>query len=75
MATFLQLLKETGVRCGEAWQLKWTDIDLETDTVRITPEKGSNPRIARLSNKLIGMLECITKKLQRKNLLKSRATS
>jgi len=22
MATFLQLLKETGIRCGEAWQLK-----------------------------------------------------
>ncbi len=61
MATFLQLLKETGVRCGEAWQLKWTDIDLETDTVRITPEKGSNPRIARLSKKLIGMLNALPK--------------
>jgi len=61
MATFLQLLKETGARCGEAWPLKWTDIDLETDTVRITPEKGSNPRIARLSKKLIGMLNALPK--------------
>jgi integrase len=61
MATFLQLLKETGARCGEAWQLKWSDIDLETDTVRITPEKGSNPRIARLSKKLVSMLNALPK--------------
>jgi len=39
----LQLLKETGVRIGETAQLKWTDIDLETGTVRVTPEKGSEP--------------------------------
>jgi len=56
MSTFLQTLKETGMRSGEAWQLKWADIDFETDTVRITPEKGSNPRILRMSKKLIGML-------------------
>jgi integrase len=57
MATFVQLLKETGARCGEAWQLKWTDYDLTTKTIRIAPEKGSNPRIARLSPKLASMLE------------------
>lgn len=52
MATFLQLLKETAARCGEAFQLKWTEIDMVSNTIRITPEKGSNPRIFRISNKL-----------------------
>lgn len=57
IATFLQLLKETGMRCGEACDLlKWTDIDLEQRSVRITPEKGSNPRILPLSVKLVDML-------------------
>jgi len=28
-ATFLQLLKETGIRPGEAWMLRWTDLDFE----------------------------------------------
>jgi integrase len=50
--TFLQLLKETGARCGEAWQLEWTDIDTERNTVRITPEKHSNPRILKISQRL-----------------------
>lgn len=50
--TFLQLLKETGARCGEAWQLEWTDIDTEHNTVSITPEKHSNPRILKISQRL-----------------------
>jgi integrase len=57
MATFLQLLKETGMRCGEACELlKWTDIDSQQRSIRITPEKGSNPRILPISAKLIDML-------------------
>ncbi|MEM2968653.1 MAG: tyrosine-type recombinase/integrase [Candidatus Bathyarchaeia archaeon] len=59
MATFLQLLKETGMRSGEAWQLRWCDVDLESCTVRVTPEKGSNPRIIHFSKKLAGMLEAL----------------
>jgi integrase len=43
VATFLQLLKETGMRSGEAWQTRWTEIDFHSRTIRITPEKGSNP--------------------------------
>ncbi len=62
ISTYLQLLKETGMRCGEASQLKWTDIDLENRSVRITPEKGSNPRILPLSTKLIDMLNALQKK-------------
>ncbi len=56
LATFLQMLKETGARRGEIWTLKWDDIDFESKVVNITPEKGSNPRIIPLSNKLLEML-------------------
>jgi integrase len=59
IATFLQLCKETGARCGEIAQLKWTDIDYENTTVRISPEKGSNPRLCKLSGKAIQMLNQI----------------
>lgn len=61
VSTYLQLLKETGMRCGEASQLKWTDIDFENRSVRITPEKGSNPRILPMSAKLIDMLNSLNK--------------
>lgn len=55
-STFLQLLKETGMRAGEAHRLQWVDIDFETGTIRVTPEKGSKPLIFKLSNKLLNML-------------------
>ena len=61
MATFLQLLKETGIRCGEACQLKWTDVDLVNNSVRVTPEKGGNPRNLKISNKLVSMLSAMLK--------------
>lgn len=59
--TFLQLLKETGMRSGEAWMLKWTDINFQKKSVNVTPEKGGNPRILGISNKLIAMLNCLPK--------------
>ncbi len=62
MATYLQLLKETGARRGEAFNLKWTDIDFVIDTVRITPEKGSNARIFKISDKLKTMLHNLPKR-------------
>jgi integrase len=60
-STFLQLLKETAVRFGEAWQLKWTDFDFENKTVRITPEKGSEPRQLKMTDRLIAMLSGLPK--------------
>jgi len=57
LSTFLQLLYETGVRSGEAWQLSWTDFNFERGSVTITPEKGSKPRTLRISQKLIAMLK------------------
>lgn len=65
-ATFLQLLKETGMRAGEAWQLEWIDVDLERRLINLKhPEKGSNPRIFNVSSKLIDMLNQLPRKSQR----------
>ena len=56
MSAFLRLLSETGMRVGEAWNLKWTDIDCERAVVNVTPEKGSNARQLKISNQLIAMM-------------------
>lgn len=60
-AALLQLLKETGARLGEALQLRWTNIDTECRVVRIEPEKGSNPRILKISEKVLGMVNSLPK--------------
>lgn len=65
LAPLLQFLKETGVRRGEALQLKWTEVDIQRKTVTITPEKGSNPRILRLSDRAIAMLQTLPKTSER----------
>jgi integrase len=62
VATYLQLIKETGIRAGEAWNLKWTDLDPEQRTVNIVPEKNSNPRHMRISTQLVGMLNALPKR-------------
>jgi integrase len=50
------------MRIGEAYNLQWQDIDLEHKTVSVNhPEKGSLPRILRISDKLKGMLNNIPK--------------
>jgi len=55
---FLQTLKESGARTGEAAALKWENVDLERHTITInTPEKGSNPRQVGISEKLVEMLK------------------
>jgi len=61
VAIFLEFGKETGARAGEIFDLDWIDIDLERKTVNITAEKGSNPRIFKLSKKLLAMLEGLPK--------------
>jgi integrase len=62
IAALLQLMKETGVRIGEAAKLKWIDFDVERRTIKIQPEKGSNPRIFAVSEKLAGMLNALPRK-------------
>jgi len=61
---------------GEACKLRWVGVDPERRTIRVTPEKESNPRIFKASSKLISMLEALPKKGERifGNLSSLRAT-
>jgi integrase len=62
LATFLLLLKETAMRCGEAKRLTWMDIDFERNIVTLNaPEKNSNPRMWRVSQELTVMLRTLPK--------------
>lgn len=61
-AALLQTLKETAMRPGEACQLQWIDLDPVSHTLRLNaPEKGSDPRIWRISTKLVKMLNNLPK--------------
>jgi len=60
---FLQLLKETGMRAGEALRLRWTDMDLERKLVILNdPEKRGTPRVFNVTSRLLGMLNALPKK-------------
>lgn len=62
-STLLQTAYETGARIGEIAKLKWTDIDFKAKTIKINcPEKGSNSRTLKISNKLIAMLNALQKR-------------
>ena len=66
LAAFLQILKETAMRAGEAFRLKWTDIDFERRLIILNePEKGSNPRVWKVSQKLMQMLNALPRKGER----------
>jgi integrase len=56
VGAFLQTMKETGARPGEAWRLRWIDVDFARNVLTVIPEKGSNPRTFKVSNKLVNML-------------------
>jgi integrase len=73
MAALLQLLKETGIRLGEAVRIKWQDIDFQSGVIRITPEKGSNPRVLKLSGKLLQMLNNIRRNAETENVFPSKS--
>jgi integrase len=64
-AAFLQLLKETGMRSGEAWQLHWTHIDPKRKAVRVIREKHSNPRELPISDNAIAMLNLLPKQSEK----------
>jgi len=66
LTAFLQLLKETGLRSGEAWNLKWTDIDFEAGAIRVNnPEKYGKPRMLKISSRLIAMLNQLPRENER----------
>ena len=65
-AAFLQLLKETAMRSGEAWRQKWTDTNFKNGTITLNePEKYGKPRMFKLSSTLIAMLNALPKKSDR----------
>ena len=56
-ATLLQLMKETGMRIGECLSLTWICVNFEKNVITLTDaEKGSLPRVFRVSTKLLGMV-------------------
>ena len=66
VSCFLQLLKETWMRAGEAWKLEWTDIDCGRNVVTVNkPEKHGLPRQIKASNKLLSMLNRLPKESQK----------
>jgi integrase len=65
-ATILQFSKETGCRIGEACKVEWRDFNEQAMTVMINhPEKNSNPRILKISSKLVSMLDALPRKSER----------
>lgn len=57
LSVFTRLVKETGARPMEIFQLKWPDVDNESNTISITPEKGSRPRRPRITgNTMTGVM-------------------
>jgi integrase len=59
----LLLLKESGMRIGEACRLKWTDVNAENSTISVNePEKGSCSRIFKASSRLISVLQALPKR-------------
>lgn len=62
-STILQLLKETGMRIGEALRLKWIDVDSNSTTIVLNEtEKNGIPRMFKVSSKLIAMINNLPKK-------------
>ena len=63
MSVFLQTLKETGARPGEALKLEWNDLDVEGKKLNIShPEKGCNPRLRPISANLLNLLLSLPRK-------------
>ena len=62
VACFLQFLKETYCRCGEAWKIKWIDVDSTHNVITLNnPEKNGLPRQVKVSSKLIAMINTLPK--------------
>jgi integrase len=61
LGTFLQGLKDTGADPGELDQLRWIDVNKETRTVNISPVKGHDPRILKVSAEFLNRLETLHK--------------
>ena len=50
------------MRSGEAWRLKWTDINTKNATITLNePEKYGKPRMFKASSTLLAMLQSLPK--------------
>lgn len=56
LSVFLECLKETGADSGEAWKLRWIDIDSINNVLSITPTKNHCTRKLKVSSHLISRL-------------------
>ena len=66
LSALLRLLKETGIRVGEALRLEWKDIDAKNCTITLNaPEKYGVCRMLKVSSELIAMLHNLPKKHDR----------
>ena len=61
IATSLLVMKECGMRIGELWKNKWTDLDEENSTLKCKAEKHGTPRQFKISNRLLAMLQALPK--------------
>ncbi len=65
-STLLRLLKETGMRIGEALRLRWIDVDFQRRIIILNqPEKNGYARMFQVSSELIGMLSKLPKNAER----------
>jgi integrase len=63
LATFLQVLKDTGARKGEAVKIKHSDVNSCNNTISInSPGKGSKSRTVKVSEKTIAMINALPRK-------------
>jgi len=53
------------MRIGEVWGLEWTDIDEKRHTIRCQSEKYGNPRMLKVSGKLLAMLNALPKRSEK----------
>ncbi|MBS7616931.1 tyrosine-type recombinase/integrase [Candidatus Bathyarchaeota archaeon] len=62
LSALLKLLKETGIRVGEALKLQWKDLDIKTNTIILnSTEKHGVCRVIKISEELMAMLNSLPK--------------
>jgi integrase len=61
LSNLLLLLKETGLRLGEALKLEWVNLDPERNTLTVTSEKHGKPRVFKVSGRVQSMINMLPK--------------